>query len=397
MKESVKEFLRVLSRRGVSVLFRLLWIFPVKRNRVFFQSYEQAIGYCGNPMYLCEYLRIRKGGEQLIYSLQPGADRPEAPGVRWIGFRSFSWYYYLATSGTVVWNCRAPLFLSRRRNQLVLNTWHAGGAYKRIGIGADGKPDPMLTLSNERNRKYFNLFLTSSARFTETNIRLAIGYQGRTLECGMPRNDLFFDAERVARTNREVRKELGLREEEFLVLTAPTFRGEGGGESGFFTDFPLETVERKLREKTGRPVRFLIRKHHRDRSVPQGGGNRTDVSGFRDTQRLLCAADLLITDYSSIMWDFCLLNRPTLLYVPDAEVYERKDRGFFTPVSTWPGIVCEQPEKLEECLETLFRTDFRAKYDRYRESVGGCESGRACEETVRAMREFHGIGESPVR
>lgn len=390
MKTGLRETLGILVRNLFSLLFRMLWIFPVNKNRVFFQSYESAVGYRGNPKYLCESLRQSGGNLDLVFALRRDLPRPQVPGVRFVTFQSPAWFYALATSGTVVWNVRAPLFLSRRKNQLIINTWHAGGAYKKTGVSASGVGgDKMLALSNERNRKYFNLFLSSSEKFAETNIRRAFGYEGKILDSGMPRNDLFFDGEAVARVRESVRKSLNLGDA-FVVLIAPTFRSDGIGENMCFASFPFGQVKQVLEQETSRPVVFLLRKHHKDPTPFRFEGKIVDVSAWEDVQELLCAADLLVTDYSSVMWDFCLLKRPILLYAPDAEKYEQSDRGFFTPIRSWPGILCEGPEKMADALQELSETDFPARYDAYLRSMGSCENGNACKLVRMEMNRSSG-------
>lgn len=391
MKKAGKELLEIGIRKCCAILYRGMWVLPVKPGRIFFQSYEKAIGYCGNPKYLCEFLRAQEAGYELVYAIGKGVIPPEIPGVRFVRLYSRAWLKSVATAGTIIMNVRAPLFLSRRKRQLTINTWHAGGAYKRIGIaGADAGNEKILALSNERNRRYFNLFLSSSEKFTETNILEAFRYDGRILQSGMPRNDLFFDRERVKEANRKIRQEYRLKEDDFAILIAPTFRAEGKEKNTGFAGFPMEILEKRIREKTGRRPVFLIRKHHRDTTAYRFGDNVLDVSGWADTQELLCAADLLVTDYSSVMWDYCLMKRPILLYVSDVKKYEAQDRGFYTPIRTWPGILCEGPEEMEKCLETLERTDFEKKDEEYLTRMGSFEQGTACAQVLEAIRAFHG-------
>ena len=386
MKNAIKETVRIGIRKGFAILYRMLWIFPVRKKLIFFQSYEKAIGYCGNPKYLCEYLLQAGAGYELIYAVNRNAEKPEIPGVMFIEYGGLQWLRALATAGTVIFNARAPLFLTRRKGQTTINTWHAGGAYKKTGVSVAGAGNErVMCLSNEKNRKYFSLYLSSSEKFTETNIRQAIGYEGKILNSGMPRNDLFFDERRTAEADRKIREGLGLKKEDYLVLVAPTFRADGDGRNGNYAGFPFDKAERILREETGRKVVFLIRKHHKDPTEYPIGQGMKDVSGYDDTQELLCAADLLMTDYSSVIWDFCLLNRPAILYATDRQEYERADRGFFTPIESWPAVLCETETEIEECLRKAVREDPKDRNAKYLASMGSYEKGKACETVCREI------------
>lgn len=379
--------IKLFARKMCSVLYKLLWIIPLKKKRVFFQSYEKASGFVGNPKYIAEYLSDQDKGYELVFTVRKKEDANKAgKGIKFILYHSFEWLYCLATSKTVIMNVRAPIFLSRRKGQLVINTWHAGGAYKRIGVSTE-KDNKMLEYSNRQNRKYFNLFLSSSEKFTETNIREAFGFAGKVLKCGMPRNDIFFDADRIHKNNKLIRERYSLGEA-FIVLVAPTFCNEGNNQNPNFIEFPFDCVENEIKKRLNKEIIFMVRKHHRDQTEYDFKKTTLDVSDYDDVQELLCAADMLITDYSSIMWDFCLLKRPILLYIPNAEKYISSDRGFYTDPHEWPGTACENPEDLNQCLSVLMSDEGASLCNRHLQKMGSYEKGNACEMVANEIYHY---------
>lgn len=132
------------------------------------------------------------------------------------------------------------------------------------------------------------------------------------------------------------------------------------------------------RINTDRDVVILLRKHHVDNNQYIIPGITVDVSDYPDMQELICCSDLLITDYSSTMWDFALLGRPCYLFVPDREEYE-KDLGFYTPIEEWPGIICNNADELLAKISNLDFDYSRQIAEQYLQKSESYETGHAAE------------------
>lgn len=355
------------------MLYQMMCIFPLKDNRIFFQSYEEAAGFTDNPKYLCKCLYENYGNRfEYLFAVNKNVNNMDADYVKPVPMRSVRKIYDLATSKTVVFNVRTPVWLKRRKGQLVINTWHGGGAFKRTGIHENAKLGAWI---EKRIRNYINLFVSSSQIFTQSNIVEGMQYQGEILPCGMPRNDLFFSPEAVDCFSATIRRQYGLGDT-LCVLFAPTFRGKGDDKINILP--PLTEVADILRQKTGRDVAILVRKHRRDKNHYDIPGVTVDVSNYPDPQELLCCADILITDYSSTMWDFALLGRPCFLFIPDLDEYDR-NRGFFTPVEEWPGILCHNEAELLRELNMLDFERSRRIAEKYLANAYSYENGHAAE------------------
>lgn len=378
--------LESLIRKRVSDyrLFKIMCFFPVKRNRIFFQSFRTP-GFTDNPQYLCRALyEMCNDRLEYICAFDNNDQSAEVPYVKMAQYRSLLWLYYLATSKTVVWNNFTPLWLTRRKGQLIINTWHAGGAFKRTGlyrISADESK------AEQQINQYINLFSSSSQIFTEFNIIEGWHYHGEILKCGMPRNDIFFSQEDVRKSSDKIRKHFGLGDS-LCVLFAPTYRGNG--EKTIDMIPPLGEVREVLQKKTGRTVSILLRRHRRDKNHYVVSEAIYDVSSYPDAQELLCCADILITDYSSIIWDYALLARPCFLFVPDKNEYET-NRGLFTPIEDWPGIICrDRNELLQEIIEMdEKRSQEIAK--RYLEKAGSYENGNAAKVLAKRIGQHMAV------
>ncbi|HAU5605341.1 TPA: hypothetical protein JD320_004606, partial [Citrobacter koseri] len=132
----------------------------------------------------------------------------------------------------------------------------------------------------------------------------------------------------------------------FLILYAPTWRDDGSIYE--FPDFNkiMNTIERVFNKKTT----LLLRSHHYQELKSSLDCNYIDVRNYPDMQELLLISDMLISDYSSSIWDFSLLEKPCFLYTPDLKYYEDM-RGFYTPIRTWGFDVCQTSEELDDAIK----------------------------------------------
>ncbi len=363
---------------------KLFYFLPIKERRILLSSFG-GDQYSDNPKYMSEYLAAHYGQAlELVWVFRHPEKFRDVPGIKIVRYCSPRWFYYALTASVFITNSSLPKFMPKRKGMFSLNTWHGGGAYKRVGANAD-KLNNLSKAERSYQHKYvqrIDLYLSSSERFTHYALRQDIGYQGEVLNSGMPRNDLFFSTERIARASEKVRQALGLKG--YVVLYAPTFRGNTI--RGYKTNhhFPYEQALVVLRERFGESVSILKRAHNGCVMADSSPKEVIDVSDWPNMQELLCAADMLITDYSSSIWDFALLGRPCLLYQNDLEAYE-SERGICTSVEQWPGISCRSNKELLDAIRTL---DERVCAEIAREHLRACESyetGTATEQACRRV------------
>lgn len=197
---------------------------------------------------------------------------------------------------------------------------------------------------------------------------------------GMPRNDLLFNECVVERRARHCKERLGIEIAEKVILYAPTFRGEETGKDCFEISFDVNKILETAEQRYGGHYVFLIRAHHYlINRIKITYPNVIDVSKYSDVMELLCATDILITDYSSIMWDFALLQRPCFLYTPDLKEYSR-ERNYYVDIRKWCFPIAENANDLYRHIQTL--SDEQAKRNAYNHHLlfGSYEKGNACEK-----------------
>ncbi|TXC91401.1 bifunctional glycosyltransferase family 2 protein/CDP-glycerol:glycerophosphate glycerophosphotransferase [Streptomyces sp. ISID311] len=241
---------------------------------------------------------------------------------------SAEWHGALAHSRWVVTNTHLPRWFTRRGGQRIIQTWH-GTPLKRIGADLTGTLCAGLAHLAPRPRvsRQWSVLLSPNAHSTPV-LRAALGYSGRLLETGLPRTDAFFAADRD-RIAAAVRERLGIEPGRKVVLYAPTPRDDLAYDAGHHRlHLPLD-LELARQELADDHV-LLVRSHPlvADRLPAHHAPFALDVSAHPDATELLLAADVLVTDYSSLAADFANTGRPMLFLTPDLPHYRDTLRGF---------------------------------------------------------------------
>lgn len=379
----MKESLKTITAWGLRLVLSFFHLFPIKKNRIFFSAYS-GNQYACNPRYISEALEKQYPGQfEKVWCYRSQAFRTDDPGIRFVRFQSWDYFRLLLTSQVVVLNdLQHCSYLPFRKKQTVIQTWHGCGLYKKVG-----RDVPDNTVWNDRRLTWttrsISLFLSGAEQFSQTVIRGAFGYNGRILEIGLPRNDILLDPQRSAEIAVSVRGALHVPATSKLILYAPTFRKSG--ESAAFRP-EIDSVIAACRHRFGGDFVLLVRSHYL-LSEKVKDGNCLDVSDYPDMQRLLCAADVLISDYSSCIWDFSLTGKPCFVFAPDLGAY-RVDRDFYMDVTDWPFPLAQSNEELVSCIEHFDPAAYTACLSQHFETLGCRESGHAAQTTAEAIADI---------
>jgi teichoic acid ribitol-phosphate primase len=337
-------FLRATLVRLAFFVGRLL---PL-RSRVLLATGHGA-SVSGNLAWIREGLRAARPDVRIIeLAHRPGGGRRRLPATALHALRAG---YLLATCRLVVVDdFFFPMYVIRPRpGTTFAQVWHACGAFKKFGYSVLDKgfgADESYVRSVAIHSNY-DLCLVSAQRFAPFYAE-AFGQPVSlfTSRLGIPRTDLFFDPGRVTRTAAEVRRRYAIPEGRRVVLYAPTFRGE----RITIARDPTELDLRVLAAALGDDHVVLLRSHPfvRDRAAadPALAGFVIDVSEWPEMNDLMLVSDVLVTDYSSAMYEFALLGRPIVFFAPDHAEYEA-ERGFYLDYSSdLPGPVFSTSSEL---------------------------------------------------
>lgn len=389
------EFIKLSCKCLISLALHIFWIFPVRKDRVFIMN-DLSHTYGGNPKYICEYLLTHMPGRyEIIYPLAASAG-PGRRGVIVVRPRSAKYFYFVLTSKVIVTNCGGISYLPVRRTQMVLNTWHGGGAYKKNGLAAyQGLAYRLETRMNAKKTTYM---MASTRIVREEFPKALLIRKEKILESGMPRIDLFFTE--YSHIRAKVYQYYGIEKEKRVVMYCPTFRsGENALRDFYRSELPemdIPAVLEALKERFGGEWVMAVRMHPRLKMREERfSGKIVNFSGYPDMQELLCASDAVISDYSSLIWDYSFLGRPCFLYANDIWKYQASP-GFYTPISEWPYPVAETFQMLIENIVSFDEEKYRRDAVRHHFDVGSYETGKATEMACKIIRDFSNDRKQPA-
>ncbi|MFM9614881.1 glycosyl transferase family A [Streptomyces sp. V2] len=359
------------------------------RDTVLYASFSGR-QYSDSPRAVYEEL-VRRGDElEHIWVVEDKrAQIPE--GVKVIRRWSRDWYEALGRSRYIVTNTHLPHWIRRREGQVIVQTWH-GTPLKRIGHDIDSvqfADRKYLTKVAEETPSWS--FLVSPNRFSTPIMKRAFQYDGEILESGYPRNDILL-APKTEDLARTVRERIGLPEGKKVVLYAPTWRDDQFYRAGNYK-FDLRVDVKKAREQLGEDHVLLVRKHSNivDAVPGAGDGFVFDVSSYPDIAELYLITDVLVTDYSSLMFDFANTGRPMLFFTYDLEYYRDQLRGFYFDFERQaPGPLLQTSDGLIEALGDIERihASYADAYTEFKKMFCDLDDGHAAERVITRMLEL---------
>ena len=283
-----------------------------------------------NPAAICEDLAAHGVGAPLWWSVVDGTVRVPA-GARPVVVGSPQWVEALRTSRVIVTNDHLPSWFSKREGQHLLQTWH-GTPIKKLLHDAPRAVTLRYRRLMDRQVPQWDLLLAQSPQ-AGRRLQQALGYRGPVRVGEYPRNVRLLGG---AEVRRRVRHELGIAAGQPVILYAPTWRESlrpstgAAGCAAAHRPGPVGALDGpRLAELLDAVV--LMRSHHMNRAGCVPG--MIDVSGYPSVEELMLAADILVSDYSSIFFDFALTGKPAVVYAPDLASYRDVERGLY---GDWP-------------------------------------------------------------
>lgn len=319
---------------------------------------------------------------------------------------SAEYFRMLASSKVLVLNTRLPEYVTPKLDQIFVQCWH-GTPLKCLGYDVQIETTNALNTTQELADR-FGLdatkwtYLLSPSAYTSKHLADAFGLPEErrasvVLEEGYPRNDeiALAHADATRARQKELREKIGVPEDKKVLLYAPTWRDNSykagvGYTFDYLIDFDL------LQRELGDEWVVLFRPHyyianHFDFSAYEGFV--IDVSSWGNINELYIAADALVTDYSSVMFDYAIMRRPIMLFVPDYDTYANNIRGFYFDLSEIPGPHCKETSELVGYLKDIdgYWEQYRSAYEAYVERFCPKDDGHAAERVI--DRVWGSVGE----
>jgi CDP-glycerol glycerophosphotransferase len=332
--------------------------------------------YADNPRALSERMAVSHPDIRRVWVLKEGQPVPD--GVRAVKPFSAAHAYYMRRADLVFANNQMPNVYRKARRTRYVQTWHGGGALKKIGWDAAGQLSERYLRNFSRDVGFWDHLLTTSPLATEV-LRRAFRYDGDVIEVGHPRSDLLLEQSRPENAQK-LRASLGLPADARLVLYGPTFRDRPG-------DPEVVAANMRTWEASLRPSDILlVRAHNNDRVLAHYTGSTSrvvNVSSYPDAQDLLAISDVLVTDYSSMFFDFAATGRPIIFFPYDLEEYRDEARGFYIDFEAEaPGPLAR---RVEDLVELVRDADQLPPYAEFVRKYCPQDDGHASERVLRRL------------
>jgi len=357
----------------IKKVFRKL---PIQSNWVLFESH-MGKQYSDSPKYIYEELKKTHSHYKFIWSME-NPNSVDLPGpVTKVKRNSLKHYYYLVRSKFWIDNQGIAHLAKKRKNQIYVQTWH-GTPLKRMGY------DQKQPLSNDEKRrlkvqtKAWNYFISPN-RYSTGIFRRAFRYNGEILETGYPRNDLLIQQPEDIIQKAKSYYQIPMGKQ--VILFAPTFR-DWEPNSFQKTINDIQRLSKEIDENTIILLRlhYLLSSKINHLKLPE---NVINASTYQDVQELYLISDILITDYSSVMFDYALLKRPIILYCYDLEEYISRRGTYFDLIEKAPGPVCKSLDDVIIFLKQPNRLkEYNPVHEQFVQEFGSIEDGKAARKVI---------------
>ena len=376
----------------ISLLYRM--ILPIKKGRIIMWSYFGK-NYSCNPKAISDYILLNHKDEyDIIWVFLKGRTPTEIPpSIKTVTFKTLKYLYYLNSSEYIITNTRTFISASswiKRKKQKYIMTWHSSMGLKCIEGDADIKSLGIpYVRAAKLDSKRCDLIISGSKARTDV-IKRAFWYDGEILESGTPRNDILFDNKRITEIRESVFRHFNIPEDDFVILYAPTFRGSYSTEMYRLNwNSILESFENKFKKN----CHIIVRLHPNyinkgiDTSDLINYRHTYDGTYYNDMQELLVSSNVLITDYSSSMFDYAYMKKIVFLYATD---YKNYDRNTYFKLDSLPFPFSDKESELIKNIEDYNQNDYLLNLNTFlNEEIGSYESGIANETLLAWMRQHH--------
>ena len=352
-----------------------IWKFchtPIQKNKII--MWADSFKHFGcSPKYIALYLLQHYPGIfDIVWVFEDGAaPPPDFPDeIRCVRYFSIDYLRELHTAKFVICNMRTgpAQYWKKRPGQIYIQTWHSSLRLKKIEGDAAERFDPEYIKICQEDSNRIDLLL-SGCRFSSDIFKRAFWYDGEILESGTPRCDILVNGSAEAR--QKVFRTYGIDPSQKLLLYAPTFR------SNKPSDF-LGMDFRRLKVFLGENWVIGARLHPNVLAdvIPD---EAISMSKYSDMQELIAAADILITDFSSCMFDMAIAEKACVLYAPDLKEYMKRERGLYFDIRELPFPIAQSMDELCDIIKNFDEIQYQERRRKFMTMIGSFEDGHAAE------------------
>lgn len=309
--------------------------------------------------------------------------------------KSKEYYKYCSIAKYWIVNSIMLEHVTKKEGQIYVQCWH-GTPLKKLRYDIEVTGAVLNTIKEIRKRndidaKRFDYFISPSKYCTEKfasafNLK-ALGKDNIIIEEGYPRNDFLFN--KTEKDIIEIKRKIGIPLDKKVIFYLPTFR-DNQHTSGVGYTYKLELDLDRFKKKFEDEYVMLFSPHYfiaNSIDLSKYEGFIINVARYDEINELYLVSDIIMTDYSSVFFDFANLKKPMIFYMYDYEVYQGKLRDFYISLDELPGPIAKTQDELERYLENIEEEAEKniEKYIKFNQKYNYLDDGNASERVIKAI------------
>ena len=391
---NIKIYIKKIIFKIIRIIYKLLCNkIKIDDKTVLFVAYHGK-GYLCNPKYLHEYMCNNEEYKDYKYVWAVKDNKnTEIKNAKVIKYAGIQYFYYLAKSKYWIVNCKLPGYVIKKEGQIYLQTWH-GTPLKRLAhdikIGDDATfyrskmSRESMVKTYVKDVEWYDYFISPYSFSTEKFKSAFRVEEEKLIETGYPRNDFISNI-----TDKEIlniKEKYNIPKDKKVILYAPTWRDNSFSDKGYI--FKLQVDFNLWKEKLGdeyvvifKPHYLIFNKYIND----ELNGFLYSIDENVDINELYVISDILITDYSSVLFDYSILNRPIIFYMYDLDDYKENIRGFYLDVNNdLPGEIITKEEDLINTVLDIenYKLNNKDRLEKFNKKFNYLHTGSCCENVI---------------
>ena len=367
--------MKAVVKKILNIIFK---IFKVKDNKILFQCGRGMID--GSPKAIYNYIKKHHKEYELIWIVDKDANTTGLDKKEYCYSKSLKSLYHLSTAKYWIRSESIGSILNKKDSQIYIQAWHGHGALKRMSYDVTG-----VTLKEPlEHTKEWDYLLTNDP-LDDTIMTTSTGYNRKKYMIGTPLTDYVLINANSKKFKKEMLEKLNINNDKPIILYAPTFRED---------DLESDIVDLKINKlKELKDYNILLRLHPLirnkiDKSIYEENDNMINCCSYPDITDILCVTDILISDYSSIIYEYSILEKPIIFYAYDLEKYQQ-ERGFYIKYpEDLPGKVVYSEEELYNTLLNIKEEnkEYTKKIKKFNKRFNYLNDGKVCKRFVDLLK-----------
>jgi CDP-glycerol glycerophosphotransferase len=393
----MKQLIKKAAKLPVLALYHLFILMNRTDRKIILFESNLGRNYSGNPRFIYEEM-VARGLDQVYqcYFILEDVSTVLPGNVKKVKRISLFYFYLFSKAGFWVSDTRMPTYLKKRRDTVYIQTWH-GTPLKKLALDMlQVTMEGESSLADYKNNFVKNTrtwdYLLSQNSYSTGIFRRAFAYQKEILEIGYPRNDILFQKNN-AKEIEIIKQRFQLPIDKKIILYAPTWRdNEHYGHQQY--KFSSRIDFKYLKERLSSEYIILVKAHYLVGEQIDDRDYKDFLYQFNasyDIAELYLISDLLVTDYSSVMFDYSILQRPMIFYTYDLEQYRNTLRGFyFDFLQEAPGPIVITTKQLADEIQNFEFEKYKEKYDAFLKKFNHADCGDASKKVVDLILSYGG-------